>query len=357
MSGRGRYVRLPAEWEPQAGVMLTWPHDATDWRPRLPRVLPVFAAIGAAISRFQSLLSVCASAAQLRDVEHRLLERGARRERLLFAVAASDDSWARDHGPLTVLDGDEAVLNDYRFNGWGGKFPARQDTAITARLHRLGVFGDAERVDTGLVVEGGAIETDGEGTLLATSHSLINDSRNPGLSRSAIEQRLGEQLGIRHFLWLEHGRISGDDTDAHIDTLARFTDPATIVHASAAPGDDDDVELRAMSAELRALRRADGQAYRLLALPFPGVHRDADGRRLPATYANFLIINGAVLMPAYGVPQDDEARAVLRDAFPDRDVIAIDCSEIIRQHGSLHCLTMQLPAAVSLHDARGIGAA
>jgi agmatine/peptidylarginine deiminase len=201
-----------------------------------------------------------------------------------------------------------------------------------------------------LVLEGGAIETDGQGTLLATRSSVLARTRNPSLDQAAVEEALRQTLGLSRFFWLDHGDISGDDTDGHIDTLARFSDPQTILYATAPEGNRDHDGLAAMENELRQLRTRDHQPYRLLALPFAGEHREQDGRRLPATYANFLIINGAVLLPTYGVPADRSAGAVLQQAFPGREIIPIDCREIIRQNGSLHCLTMQFPATVQLHN-------
>ncbi len=342
--------RLPAEWEPQAGVMLTWPHADSDWSDRLDRVEPVVARIGAAIARHETLLSVCQSEAHAAHVASLLVRQAADPARMVFALARSNDTWARDFGPLTTLDERGARLNDFQFNGWGGKFPAQLDNRVTGRLLAQGVFGAVPTRSCDLVLEGGAIETDGRGTLLATRSSVLTASRNPGLSERQSEQCLGELLGLARFLWLDNGDIAGDDTDGHIDTLARFADPRTILYATAPPGDADHAALNAMAEELRRLTTADGQPYRLLPLPFPGVHTDRDGRRLPASYANFLIINHAVLAPIYGVDQDQAAIATLQRAFPDREVIAIDCREIIHQNGSLHCLTMQFPAAVTLHN-------
>ena len=344
----GESPRLPAEWEPQSGVMLTWPHPGTDWADRLDQVLPVFAGIGSAVSQRESLLSVCRSVEFAAMVRERLLAAGAVPGRLLFALADSDDSWARDHGPLTTLGSGGPVLNDFRFNGWGGKFAASRDDAISAALAAGGSFPRSALVSRAMVLEGGAIETDGAGTLLATRSSVVTATRNPGLDTAAVEARLGEFLGLDHFLWLDHGDISGDDTDGHVDTLARFADPQTILYATAPAGDPDHPRLAAMAAQLESLRTREGRPYRLIPLPFPGVHRDADCRRLPATYANFLVINGAVLLPVYGVAADAEAIRLVGDAFPGREVVAIDCRPIIEQNGSLHCLTMQFPAELRL---------
>ncbi len=345
-------TRLPAEWEPQAGALLTWPHAGTDWHDRLGLIEPVFARIGAAIARHETLLSVCRSHAHAEHINAVLSQHGADPGGLVFAIAESDDTWARDFGPITTLNDRDgsARLNDFRFNGWGNKFSADLDDALTGKLVGQGTFGDVEFNPLDIVLEGGAIEVDGKGTMLATRGAVITESRNPGLAQATLERQLASALGIERFLWLDHGNISGDDTDGHIDTLARFADPETILYATAPAGDADHTSLTAMEAQLRALKTAGQQPYRLLALPFPGVHENDDGHRLPATYANFLIINEAVLAPVYGVAQDEKAIATLKLAFPGREVIAIDCREIIRQNGSLHCLTMQFPAAVTLNN-------
>ena len=343
-------LRLPAEWEPQSGVMLTWPHAGSDWADRLDVVHPVFARIGSAVAEHEFLLSVCQSLQHAALIERLLCEHGAHTDQLLFAIAGSNDTWARDHGPLTPLTGTGAELNDFRFNGWGGKFESALDDAIPARLHRKGSFGNAPMRTRELVLEGGAVETDGVGTLLATRKTIITGSRNPGMNQQAIEALLTEWLGFERYLWLDHGDISGDDTDGHVDTLARFADSETILYATAPPGDRDHQALADMARQLEGFTTRDGRPYRLLPLPFAGIHRDKNGRRLPATYANFLIINGAVLLPVYDVPQDEEAIAIVRDAFPDRQIVAIDCRQIIVQSGSLHCLTMQFPAQLALCD-------
>jgi agmatine/peptidylarginine deiminase len=330
--------------------MLTWPHPDTDWGERLTEVYPVFAEIGRAVTEHESLLSVCCSRAHAAEVHSRLLAAGAATRRLLFCLAPSNDSWARDHGPLTTLAAGQATLHDFVFNGWGRKFAPRLDSAISGRLHQQQVFPGSKMRAHDFVLEGGAVETDGNGTLLATRSSIIGETRNPGHDQSMVERQLHERLGLKRFLWLTHGAISGDDTDGHIDTLARFADPQTILYTTAPVGDRDHSGLAAMEQELKGLRTPSGRHYRLLRLPFAGVHEDPTGRRLPASYANFLIINGAVLLPSYGVVQDSEAASIVQGAFPGRKVVAIDCSEIIRQNGSLHCLTMQFPAQLALRD-------
>ncbi|MBK5963203.1 agmatine deiminase [Thiocystis minor] len=337
--------RLPAEWEPQSGVMLTWPHADTDWADRLEQVETLYAELAAMISRFERVLIVCRDRDHAERIRGLATPAGADSARLDLGIAPSNDTWARDHGPITVLtDQSQHLLLDFRFNGWGGKFSADRDDRITARLAADGLFGDARLETSDLVLEGGAIETDGHGTLLAVTRTLVDPRRNPGRTRADIEHELTARLGLRHFLWLEHGAISGDDTDGHIDTLVRFCDPRTLCYARCEdPLDADFAELQAMEAELRALRDPQGCPYRLVPLPCPAPILDEDGARLPAGYANFLIINDAVLLPVYGDPADQQACAILDDLFPSHDILTLDCRPLIRQGGSLHCISMQLP--------------
>ncbi|RTR06038.1 agmatine deiminase family protein [Halomonas nitroreducens] len=336
--------RLLPEWAPQDAVQLTWPGPDSDWAPLLACIEATLESLVMAIGRYQAVLVAVPDAATRARLAERFARRGLPAGRLRLVVAEADDTWARDHGPLTVMQDGALRLLDYVFTGWGGKFAAARDDSLTRRLAEAGAFA-CPLVSRDLVLEGGAIDTDGEGTLLTTEACLLNDNRNPGLDRAAIEARLAADLGVSRVLWLRHGYLEGDDTDSHVDTLARFCDPSTIAYVHCDdPADPHYPALAAMEAELRALRRADGAPYRLVALPWPAACRDPeDGHRLPATYANFLIINAAVLVPVYGDPADRRALDALAGAFPDRDIVPIDCSTVIRQHGSLHCLTMQLP--------------
>ena len=340
--------RLPAEWEPQSGIMLTWPHDRSDWAPLLTRVEPVFVHITCEISQREEVLIVCRDEALRQHVLQQLRKAGARLDRIDCQIAPSDDSWARDHGPITVLDENStAQLLDFIFNGWGGKYPAERDNAITGSLIRQGIFGATPCRHIDFVLEGGSIDSDGQGRLLTTEACLLSRGHNPQLDKAGIEQALRKYLGTEHVLWLKHGALAGDDTDSHIDTLARFCDPHTIAYTSCDdPADNHYTELQAMQAELRALRDPDGRPYRLLPLPLPAAQFNAKGQHLPATYANFLIINGAVLVPTYGDPLDCVALKQLQTGFPRRDIIAVDARPLIEQFGSLHCVTMQLPAGV-----------
>lgn len=342
------HPRLPAEWEPQSGIQLTWPHPDSDWREAYSSTLQVFVQIAGAIAASQPLLNVCRNPEHLGEIKQRLGDLQLPKEHLLFALADSNDSWARDHAPLTTLLDGEPVLNNFLFDGWGGKYPANKDNAISSSLQAQGCFGRATFTDRPWVLEGGAVETDGHGSLLATRSSLLDPRRNHRLTQADIEQRLRNQLGIQRFLWLDHGVLSGDDTDAHIDVLARFCDPHNLV-VSQAPADDRDHQpLAKMYEQLSEFTAYDGQPLQLHPLAWPGLHHDAAGRRLPASYANFLITNQSVLLPIYGVSADQQAIQALEQRFPGRKVIGIDCRPLIAQNGSLHCLTMQFPQPLTL---------
>jgi agmatine deiminase len=346
--------RLPAEWEPQSGVMLTWPHHQGFWAERFDQVEPVFLAIATAIARRETLLLNCSDPSQAAHVRQRLTDSGVDESRLFFHLTASDDTWARDHGPLTVMESDQPLLLDFHFNGWGNKYPAEQDDAINGHLAASGLFGESPMQRVELVLEGGSIDSDGCGTLLTTASCLLNPQRNPALTRGEIESRLKTLFGVDRLLWLEQGCIEGDDTDGHIDMLARFADAQTLVYQRC-----DDIEygcypaLRAMEDELRAFRDRDGRPYRLVPLPWPQPKTSSAGERMPASYANFLLVNGAVLLPVYRDPADAIAVQQLQQCFPEREIVPIDCLPLIVQHGSLHCLTMQFPAAVRFRRTDG----
>ncbi|MBS0194053.1 MAG: agmatine deiminase family protein [Proteobacteria bacterium] len=335
-------VRFPAEWEPQSAVVLAWPHAGTDWATRLASVETSYVALVGAITRFQTAL-VCVPDAQVRErATHLLAGADVPAARLRFVEVEYDDTWLRDSGPISLCDPHGFRLLDFRFNAWGDKYASARDDRLIENLFARGVFAHAHRERVDFALEGGAIETDGDGTLLCHWHCL--HTRHPDLDRSELSTRLAETLHQRRVLWIEHGALDGDDTDAHIDTLARFAAPDAIVHQACDDADDPHYgPLAAMERELAALHRMDGRPYRLFPLPWPRPIHDDDGRRLAASYANFLIVDGAVLMPAYDDPADAVAAAVLARAFPDRQVVPVPCRPLIWQNGSLHCLTMQLP--------------
>ncbi len=335
--------RLPAEWEPQSAVQLTFPHEQTDWAEVMEIVMPCFLEIAETIARFQKVLIVCHDVAATAD----LLRSSKHFANMQFLQAASNDTWARDHGGITIEEDGKPAILDFVFNGWGLKFPACFDNLITRAIQdQYSVFNAPIR-HGGLVLEGGSLESDGQGTLLTTAECLLSPNRNPHLSKEEIEAQLKDLFGLDRVLWLNHGYLAGDDTDAHIDTLARLCDPETIAYVQCTDEEDEHYTvLQAMETELKAFRTAAGKPYRLVPLPMADACYDYDGQRLPATYANFLIINGAVLMPVYDVSQDEAALAAIATCFPDREIIAIDCQSLILQHGSLHCVTMQYPKGV-----------
>ena len=346
-------ARFPAEWEPQSAVLLAWPHAGTDWAERLGEVEDTYVALVSAITHFEDVV-VCVADEDLQTyAEARLRSNRVDMGRVRFVEVPYDDTWLRDSGPITLVDGGLVDgkqrgggfrLLDFRFTGWGGKFEASLDDQLIERLDEAGIFRDNIRQPLDFALEGGAIDTDGAGTLLSTWQCL--GERHPGVERSAISNALADWLRQDRVLWLDHGYLEGDDTDAHVDTLARFAAPDAIVfQACDDPDDSHYAELKAMADEIAALRTTDGKPYRLFPLPWARPIRDGE-RRLAASYANFLIINGAVLMPAYGDPADGAAMAVLQDAFPDREIVAIPCRPLIWQNGSLHCITMQLPEGV-----------
>lgn len=348
--------RLPAEWEPQRFVQLTWPHKATDWAPMLDEVNACFVELALAIVRFEPLLIVCANATAVRQLLHEGCEAMGIEEttysQIRLVEMLTNDTWARDHGGITVMVDGQAVIYDYGFNGWGQKFEAGLDNQLTRKLYDAGAFNTKADEDgatptyldcNDFILEGGSLESDGNGTLLTTSECLLSEFRNPSYTREMIEHRLKSDFGLSRVLWLNHGYLEGDDTDSHIDTLARFCDRDTIAYVRC----DDPVDahyeaLQKMEQELMQFRTFAGVPYRLIPLPMADAVYDEEGNRLPATYANFLIVNGAVLMPTYGsLFKDEMAQNQLQLAFPDREIVMVDCRILIEQHGSLHCVTMQ----------------
>ena len=305
---------MMAEWEPQSMVQLTWPHKDTDWAPMLPEITAVYEEMAREIAKREPLLIVAPE------------------------EFISNDTWARDHGFITVEDHGELVLLDFCFNGWGEKFEAALDNAINRHLYEQGLVRGTYEDHLDFVLEGGSIESDGKGTVFTTTCCLMAPHRNQPLTQAQIEDRLKQYLGAERIVWINHGSLIGDDTDGHIDTLVRICPDDTLLYIGA---DADHPDLLAMEEELRTLRTIDGRPYRLLQLPLPRPIYDGDDR-LPATYANYLVINGAVLVPTYAQPDlDAEALRTIALAYPDREIVPIDCRPDIRQHGSLHCCTMQ----------------
>jgi agmatine/peptidylarginine deiminase len=338
-------LRFPAEWETQSAILLAWPHEGTDWAERLAEVEETYVALIAAIARFQRAI-ICVADADLQTyAEARLRSARVDMTRVSFVEVEYDDTWLRDSGPITLREADGGFrLLDFRFTGWGGKFEASRDDRLVEALTERKLFLNSSRQDIDFALEGGAIETDGAGTLLTTWRCL--SERHPHATRAELSARLMASLAQERVLWLDHGYLEGDDTDAHVDTLARLApDDAIVFQACDHASDPHYAELHAMAQDIAALRTADGRPYRLFPLPWAQPVMD-EGRRLAASYANFLIVNGAVLMPGYGDPSDASAAAVLAQAYPGREIVIVPCRPLIWQNGSLHCVTMQLPQGV-----------
>ncbi len=331
--------RFPAEWEPQAAILMAWPHSETDWSPILEEVQDCYLKIISSIINFEKVVLLVpddASASQLSK------QFG---DQLIPLVIDFNDTWTRDYCPIIISENNKLIALDFGFNGWGLKYPANKDNLVTRKLFKTKIFKDLSyRNHLNFILEGGAVESDGKGTLLTTGKCLLSLNRNEQWGQQKIEAYLNENLGTERILWLHHGYLAGDDTDSHIDTLARFCDPDTIayVHCSN-PNDEHFSELQKMEAELKSFRTMQNKAYKLIPLPMPPKIMN-DGYRLPATYANFLIINNAVLVPQYNCKEDKIAISQLEAAFPKREIIGINCLPLIKQHGSLHCITMQIPA-------------
>ena len=340
--------KLPSEWAPQDAILLTWPHHETDWADMLEQVEQVYRELAKVITSRQPLLIICHNDAVQQHVSSLLNEDGIDSKMIHLVQAPCNDTWARDHGPITVLDQDGTpCLLDFTFTAWGDKFEANLDNDINQQLFQADCIADVPKQKIDLVLEGGGIESDGEGTLLTTKKCLLNPNRNPSLSQADIEQQLTQLFGLKRILWLEHGYLAGDDTDAHIDTLVRFAPNRTLVYVSCSdPKDEHFRELQAMAQELTELTTLDGQPYHLIPLPWPAAKFNANGERLPASYANYLVMNDTVLVPTYHDSQDAVALTQIRRAYPDHQVIGIHCLPLIQQYGSLHCVTMQLPQGV-----------
>ncbi len=323
--------------------MLAWPHADTDWAYILDEVRQCYKDIARHIVPGEDLIVVTP------DVEMARADLGdliaSYRGKTHIYDLPTNDTWARDFAPVTVeVDGHMTPL-DYQFNAWGMKYAADRDNLVSQRLDARQLFKQPLVDYHNFVLEGGSIESDGNGTLMTTASCLLAPNRNEHYTRADIDRFLQETLGVSNIIWLDHGYVAGDDTDGHIDTLARFAPGNTIVYNG--PGNQNDAQaesLAKMRQELQAARNAAGEPYRLLELPMPEPIADEDGSRLPATYANFLVMNRRVLVPTYRQPSlDAQALAVIHAAFPDREIVGIDCTPLIKQHGSLHCVTMQFP--------------
>ena len=352
---------LPAEWEPQSAIMLTWPHGGTDWKPYLRQITNTYLQLADIITRYEDLLVVTPILESTQRMLAEKLSEGQMNRVHLYEMD-TNDTWARDHGPISMVSRGRhnshiipIHLLDFKFNGWGEKFAWKKDNAINLQLYYQGAFNAALENHQGFVLEGGSIESDGRGTLFTTSQCLLAPHRNQPLTRENIDGLLRNFFHVKNVVWLDHGNLVGDDTDGHIDTIVRVAPHDTLLYVGCDDEEDEQYEdFQALEKQLQKLFTYEGYPYRLLKLPMPDAiydegdrlttDRNSKGDRLPATYANFLILNGAVIYPTYNQPEkDEEAKRQIQLAFPNRDVIGVDSLTIIRQHGSIHCLTMQLP--------------
>ncbi|MHB1543864.1 MAG: agmatine deiminase family protein [Gammaproteobacteria bacterium] len=344
-----RARRWPAEWEPQSAVLMCWPRPSSGFdRESENRAGDCLLEIAACISRHETVLMTLPACRMTHEtLIETLIHHSGNPDRIRWIPIAANDIWFRDYGPLTVFEGERPILLDFSFNGWGGKYPHEDDDRATRRLWQAGSFGPVALESHPWVLEGGSVDGDGNGTLLTTPQCLLHPSRgHPDCS--PVEEMLNRTLGIQRVLWLEAVVIPGDDTDGHVDTLARFASSTTLVYQGGSGFPDTKLreQFTRMGKHLARFRRPDGQPYDLVELPSPGRLTNLSDHPLPATYANFLIVNDALLVPQYGVASDSEVCRVLGEVFPDRTLYPIDARPLIQQYGSIHCATLQLPWGV-----------
>jgi len=323
---------------------MIWPHAGTDWRRGLEWAEAAFAALAIAILRFTRLLLACHDDSTRRRALEHLAAHGADAGRITTVVVPSDDTWARDVGPVTVFENGRPVGLEPNFNGWGGKYRHAHDAAFARTLLDTPPFAEVGRERAGLVIEGGAIELDGLGSALINRRTLIDPARNPGMDATAVEAALRRDFGLECVLWLDVPQVPGDDTDGHVDTLVRFTPGGSPVLAAPHSPDDPAAPMLArLREQLEALHDQDRIAEPV-ELPGPEPFIRPGGTPCPATYANFLVVNDGVLVPAYADANDGVAAERLRSCFPGRTIVPVPARTFVQQAGSVHCLTMQLPA-------------
>ena len=332
---------MPAEWERQRAVLMSFPHEETDWHnaddeAALEASLSPFIRIAQAIAYGQAVYIICKDKSKISKLF-------CSTRNMTFIEIPTNDTWIRDYGYISIKEESEIKLLNFTFDGWGRKFEASLDNAVNHALHKKGYLGVTPLETIEYVLEGGSIESDGEGTILTTSTCLCNPNRNSGTSKKDVEKKLQSTLGAERVLWLDHGYLAGDDTDSHIDTLARFVNRNTIVYIKCDDKEDEHYEaLHKMETQLKSFKTKEGNPYTLISLPMTDAIYNKEGERLPSTYANFLITNGALIYPTYSDKNDAKAGDILKKLFPDKEIIPINCLKLIEQGGSLHCSTMQI---------------
>jgi agmatine deiminase len=330
--------RVLAEWEAQRAVLLSFPHEETDWAKsgNLKEALTPFVRIAQAIAYNQLVYIICKDKEAISSLF-------CSKRNMIFVEIPTNDTWIRDYGFITIKEDEQTKLLDFYFDGWGGKFEASLDNSVNQQLYNTHLLGNIPIETIDYVLEGGSIESDGHGVILTTSKCLCNPNRNGGLSKREVENKLQQYLGTKKVLWLDYGYLAGDDTDSHIDTLARFVNSETIVYVKCNDNTDEHYnELKKMEEQLQNFRNLENKPYNLIALPMCEAKYDKDGNRLPATYANFLITNHAILYPTYNDKNDKIVGDIFKELFPNKEIIPINCLKLIEQGGSLHCSTMQI---------------
>ncbi len=334
-------LRMPAEWERQRAVLMSFPHEDTDWHnaddeANLKVSLSPFIRIAQAIAYGETVYIICKDKTKISNMF-------CSTRNMTFIEIPTNDTWIRDYGYISIKEDDQVTLLNFTFDGWGGKFEASLDNAVNHTLHKKGYLGITALENIDYVLEGGSIESDGNGTILTTSRCLCNPNRNSGPSKEEVEKRLQSTLGAERILWLDHGYLAGDDTDSHIDTLARFVNTETIVYLTCNDKKDEHYEtLKKMEDQLKSFTTKEGKPYELIALPMTDPIYNIKKERLPATYTNFLITNDALIYPTYSDKNDTKAGEIFKEIFPAKEIIPINCLKLIEQGGSLHCSTMQI---------------
>ena len=334
-------LHLPAEWHSCGCVMIAWPHKDTDWNYMLDEIEQCYIHLVEVLVKYSRVLIVCPEI----DIPQRRLSH-LPAERIFYFRYITNDTWIRDYGPLTLVDdaGIPRAFTDYRFNGWGLKFPACFDNLAIQDMRQKSLLALNVYDRRDFVLEGGGIESDGNGNLMTTAACQLSPNRNPTMSKADIIERLKSDFGAENVVWLNNGALAGDDTDSHIDTLARFAPGNTIVYTCCNdPSDEHFYTLQAMKEELKLAKDKDGNNFNLVELPLPSPVYDSEGQRLPATYSNYLVLPDVVLMPTYSQPVNDILAKRILEAVYERTVECVECSALINQHGSLHCATMQIP--------------